>query len=314
MRRGVKAFQARRNAAGSPERHRRCARRGRRSDDGYGRQRGRSQALIRTPSVPFCAKDRDESPGLSCFRSGVYPPVDGSRKPMLSRREFYLALRWSPAWAPAPVSSGNGARGSALALARSDSEAQILRFAPLQLRIDCAQGDAGPWSTSSRLRKVQMRPFPSPFGRSDPFFDRFFREFFPQHPNGARAAEPRLSFILDGEGFIITNHHVVTMPTRIRVSSPTPGSSRRSSSGATRGPTSRSSRVEGDDLPAATLGDSDQLGVGDLGCSRSEIHSDSSIRSRRNRQREGARHRRRAFDDFIQTDASINPGNIGAGR
>lgn len=158
---------------------------------------------------------------------------------------------------------------------------------------------------------VQMRPFPSPFGRRDPFFDRFFREFFPNTPMERKQRSLGSGFILDGEGFIITNHHVVHNADEIRVKL----SDTREFEAKFLGSDPRTDltliRVDGDDLPAATLGDSDQLGVGDwvlaIGNPFGLEHTvTAGIVSAKERVIGAG-----PFDDFIQTDAAINPGNSG---
>jgi len=71
-------------------------------------------------------------------------------------------------------------------------------------------------------------------------------------------------------------------------------------------------KIDATDLPAATLGDSDQLQVGDtvlaigdpFGIGLTVTHGIVSALGRNNLNIE-------AFEDFIQTDAPINPGNSG---
>ena len=68
--------------------------------------------------------------------------------------------------------------------------------------------------TTERLVK-RRNPFGG--GRSDPFFDRFFRDFFePRLPQTAKSLGSGV--VIDPEGHILTNEHVVGRADRIRVS------------------------------------------------------------------------------------------------
>ena len=62
---------------------------------------------------------------------------------------------------------------------------------------------------------VQSSPF-RPFG-SDPFFDRFFRDFFePRMPQTVQNLGSGV--VIDAEGHILTNEHVIARASRIRAS------------------------------------------------------------------------------------------------
>ena len=167
----------------------------------------------------------------------------------------------------------------------------------------------------SATSSTQSPSIPSPFRDDDPFSDfwrRFFGERFPRSP----APSPRRSvgsgFIVDADGYILTNDHVVEEGQDLIV---------KLSDGSEHG-----ARVAGRDsktdialikidvertLPVAVLGDSAGLEVGEwvlaIGNPFGLEHTvTSGIVSAKGR-RIGAG----PYDNFIQTDASINPGNSG---
>jgi serine protease Do len=151
------------------------------------------------------------------------------------------------------------------------------------------------------------RDLPDFFG--DDFFKRFFGD---QHPREFRQKSLGSGFIIDKEGYIITNNHVVERAEQIKV---------RLSDGK-----EYDARVIGTDpktdlalikikaagsLPVAHLGDSDKLEVGEwvvaignpFGLEQTVTTGIISAKGRVI----GAG----PYDDFLQTDASINPGNSG---
>lgn len=125
-------------------------------------------------------------------------------------------------------------------------------------------------------------------------------------------------FVMDGDGHIITNDHVVRDAVRIHV---------HMSSGRTlearlvgRDPMTDVAvlQVPDDDpLPAVPLGDSDEVRIGDwviaignpLGMLEGSVTA--GIVSGKGRSDLAIRGGSPAYQDFIQTDASINPGNSG---
>jgi serine protease Do len=159
-------------------------------------------------------------------------------------------------------------------------------------------------------QRVRVQPFASPFGPSDPF-NQFFREFFPQVPLEQERQSLGSGFLIDADGTIMTNHHVVGSADEIRVKL----GDGRSFDAKLVGSDPRTDlaviKIEGKDLPAAVMGDSDTLDVGDwvlaignpFGLEETVTAGIVSAKERMI----GAG----PYDDFIQTDASINPGNSG---
>jgi serine protease Do len=160
-----------------------------------------------------------------------------------------------------------------------------------------------------------------------PFSDDFFQQFFGQqgmpfqHP-GFGPREERVpqkgmgsGMILDHDGNILTNYHVIADVDRIKVQL----ADKRSFSAkvVSSDPKSdvaiiRISDHVPDDLPTVSLGNSDALEVGDLvvaigapfGLTQTVTHG---IISAKGRSDVGIT----TYEDFLQTDAPINPGNSG---
>jgi serine protease Do len=157
---------------------------------------------------------------------------------------------------------------------------------------------------------VKVAPFGPPLGSGDPF-DDFFRQFFPGMPREMEQRSLGSGVIIDSDGFIVTNHHVVANADEIQVKL----SDTRSFPAELVGSDPRTDvaliRVSGRNLPLAQLGNSDDLGVGDwvlaignpFGLEETVTAGIVSAKERVI----GAG----PFDNFIQTDASINPGNSG---
>jgi serine protease Do len=119
--------------------------------------------------------------------------------------------------------------------------------------------------------------------------------------------------IISTNGYVLTNNHVVEGADEVKVRF---GEPRKEFKAAVIGRDSEADvavlKIEATGLPAATLGDSDQLQVGDTVLAIGDpfdigltvTHGIVSALGRNNLQLE-------AFEDFIQTDAPINPGNSG---
>ncbi len=138
----------------------------------------------------------------------------------------------------------------------------------------------------------------------------------PSQPNGVGSG-----FIVSGDGYIMTNNHVVGEAEKIEAVVETAGGSRTYLAKVIgTDPLSDVAliKIDATGLPQATLGDSDQLKVGDIvlaagapmELNRSVTQGIVSAlgRSGMNIVRKG---RTAGYEDFIQTDASINPGNSG---
>ncbi|MBI5560286.1 MAG: DegQ family serine endoprotease [Deltaproteobacteria bacterium] len=168
-------------------------------------------------------------------------------------------------------------------------------------------------STTQVVKEKPMMPFPE---FKTPF-DEFFGEEFPKHFQEDREFKRQSlgsGFIINKEGYILTNNHVIENATEIIVT--LSGHKKREYKAAVVGKDSLLDvaliRIEDEDnLPAVTLGDSDKLEIGDWVLAIGNPFGlggtvTSGIVSQKGRVIGAG-----PYDNFIQTDASINPGNSG---
>jgi serine protease Do len=203
------------------------------------------------------------------------------------------------------------ANATAVALPRAslgpDFADLVARVAPSVVRVTVS-GQAEPATETAEI-PPELRGSP---------FERFFRgQPGPQGregaPQGRRVAGQGSGFIIDGAGFIVTNHHVVgranavkveladgrTLPAKLVGSDPqTDLALLKVDAGAT-------------PLPAVKLGDSDAVRVGEWVLAMGNPFglggtATTGIVSARGRQIGAG-----PYDDFLQTDAAVNPGNSG---
>jgi serine protease Do len=150
----------------------------------------------------------------------------------------------------------------------------------------------------------------------DPVFDEFFNRYFER---GARGETPRRNlgsgFIFRKDGYVVTNHHVVSRAVRIWVSTREGKEYEARVVGSDPAFDLAVLKVEpGGDLREVPLGDSDDLMAGEtviaignpFGLSDTVTTGVVSAVRRSIRVDENM-----VYHDFIQTDASINPGNSG---
>lgn len=153
-----------------------------------------------------------------------------------------------------------------------------------------------------------------PFGGQDPMSQFWERFFGGQVPRGAPQRRTGIGsgFIIDRDGTILTNYHVVDSAQKISVTLADGKSYDAKVIGKDQKTDIAVIKVDaGRDLPAVSFGDSDRLEVGEwvmaIGNPFGLDHTvTSGIVSAKGR-RIGAG----PYDNFIQTDASINPGNSG---
>ncbi|MFQ5542642.1 MAG: trypsin-like peptidase domain-containing protein, partial [Candidatus Binatia bacterium] len=176
------------------------------------------------------------------------------------------------------------------------------RLTPVVVNISTTQASGG-----------GQQVIPSPFGEQDPFGEfwrRFFGDPLPRGP--FRQKSLGSGFIINRDGFILTNNHVVENSDKILVKL----SDGREFQADLVGRDSKTDialiKIDADrDLPTAPLGDSEKLEVGEwvlaIGNPFGLEHSvTSGIVSAKGRHIGAG-----PYDNFIQTDASINPGNSG---
>jgi len=167
--------------------------------------------------------------------------------------------------------------------------------------------------STSQVGGGGQQSFPSPFGEEDPFSEfwrRFFGEPLPRGPHRQKSLGS--GFVVDREGYILTNNHVVESGAKIVVRLSNEKEFEAKLVGRDAKTDIAVIKIDADiDLSTATLGNSDQLEVGEwvlaIGNPFGLEHSvTAGIVSAKGRNIGAG-----PYDNFIQTDASINPGNSG---
>jgi serine protease Do len=163
--------------------------------------------------------------------------------------------------------------------------------------------------------KVVRSPLDDFFRRRDlpDFFgDDFFKRFFGDQPREFRQKSLGSGFIIDKEGYILTNHHVIEKAEEIKVK--LSDTKEYNAEVIGQDPKTDLALIKikaAGDLPVVRMGDSDKLEVGEwvvaignpFGLEQTVTAGIISAKGRVI----GAG----PYDDFLQTDASINPGNSG---
>jgi serine protease Do len=151
----------------------------------------------------------------------------------------------------------------------------------------------------------------SPFS-NNPFFKKFFGDEPLERPREHKQSGLGSGVIVDGDGYILTNNHVIKDADEIKVKL----SDQREFKGKVIGTDRKTDiaviKVDAKNLPAIKFGDSDNLKVGStvlaignpFGLTQTVT---SGIVSATGRANVGIAD----YEDFIQTDAPINPGNSG---
>ncbi len=183
----------------------------------------------------------------------------------------------------------------------------VNRVKPSIVNISTTTVIKGPTMQDRFMGPGQTNPFKDFFGEE--FFDKFFgnspRREYKQRSLGS-------GLIIDREGYILTNNHVIEKAQTIKVKL----SDDKEYDAAVIGRDQKTDialiKINAKQpLPAATFGDSDKLAVGDwvvaIGNPFGLEHTvTAGIVSAKGRVIGAG-----PYDDFIQTDASINPGNSG---
>ena len=145
---------------------------------------------------------------------------------------------------------------------------------------------------------------------SDPRAE-FFRRFFEGQPPGSQRSSLGSGFIISGDGYVVTNNHVVASGGDISVRLAR-GSEHVARVVGTDPPTDLALlKIDASGLPALPLGDSDRLQVGEpVMAIGNPFGLDQTVTT-------GIVSAKERFigsgpyDEFVQTDTSINPGNSG---
>jgi serine protease Do len=158
---------------------------------------------------------------------------------------------------------------------------------------------------------VQQSPFRS---QDDPLFDQFFRDFFDTRPRQSTRTSLGSGFIVDTDGTILTNSHVILRGSKVRVTLVDGREFDAKLVGADADSDLAVLRIQaGQRLPTVTLGGSSDLLIGEtviaIGNPFGLSHTvTTGVVSAVGRSLHGEE---RTYTDFVQTDAAINPGNSG---
>jgi serine protease DegQ len=155
----------------------------------------------------------------------------------------------------------------------------------------------------------QVRAPQSPF-MNDPLFRRFFGDQV--QPQTQRVSSLGSGVIVDGQGYIITNQHVVEAADEIEVALADGRTAPARIVGSDPDTDLAVIKINLTNLPTITFADSDKLEVGDVVLAIGNPFGvgqtvTMGIVSALGRTHLGIN----TFEDFIQTDAPINPGNSG---
>ena len=161
--------------------------------------------------------------------------------------------------------------------------------------------------STERARSARQFPF-----MDDPTFREFFGDRLPQQPP-QRVQGVGSGVIVNPQGYILTNHHVVDGALEIKVELTDNRTFTAKLVGSDPPSDLAVLKIESNNLPTLNLGDSDKVRVGDvvlaignpLGIGQTVTSGIISAKGRATGLSDGS------FEDFLQTDAAINRGNSG---
>jgi serine protease Do len=166
-------------------------------------------------------------------------------------------------------------------------------------------------------RDAKQRVQRSPRRNVPPGLEDFFQQFGDPRQQPAEASGS--GFIVSKDGYILTNNHVVENFDRLNVTLTDHRVFKAKVVG--RDPTTDVAviKIDGKDLPTATLGNDESARVGEwvlaignpLGLDFTVTAGIVSAKGRGSAELQGLNRDAYAITDFIQTDAAINPGNSG---
>jgi Do/DeqQ family serine protease len=163
--------------------------------------------------------------------------------------------------------------------------------------------------STERARAAQQFPF-----MDDPTFREFFGDRAPQQQQTPQRVQGVGSgVIVNSDGYILTNHHVVDGALEIKVELTDNRTFTAKLVGSDPPSDLAVLKIDARDLPTLQLGNSDKVRVGDfvlavgnpLGIGQTVTSGIVSAKGRATGLSDGS------FEDFLQTDAAINRGNSG---
>lgn len=169
-----------------------------------------------------------------------------------------------------------------------------------------------------QTKVVATSPFFSPY--ADDMFRDFFRDFFPERYHKQQVKSLGTGVIISQDGYILTNEHVISNATKIKITLPDGRQIEGMVVVADRTMDLALMKIDTNDLPYVEFGDSDDLMIGEwviaFGNPFGFLLEDTSptvtvgVVSALNRSIKSS-HDERVYKNMIQTDAAINPGNSG---
>ena len=205
------------------------------------------------------------------------------------------SLSFAPANPAAPAASSSGIAGVQTSYADL-----VTRVSPAVVTI----------RSTERARPAQQFPF-----MDDPTFRDFFGDRMPQlqQQPPQRVQGVGSGVIVNSDGYILTNHHVVDGALEIRVELTDNRTFTAKLVGSDPPSDLAVLKIDAKSLPTLTLGDSDKVRVGDpvlavgnpMGIGQTVTSGIVSAKGRSTGLSDGS------FEDFLQTDAAINRGNSG---
>ena len=162
--------------------------------------------------------------------------------------------------------------------------------------------------STERTRSARQSPF-----MDEPSLREFFGDRLPQQQTPRRVQGVGSGVIINSQGYVLTNHHVVDGALEIRVELTDNRTFTAKLVGSDPPSDLAVLKIEASNLPTLTLGDSDKVRVGDvvlaignpLGIGQTVTSGIISAKGRATGLSDGS------FEDFLQTDAAINRGNSG---
>lgn len=170
-----------------------------------------------------------------------------------------------------------------------------------------------------QVRVIREHPFFSPFG--DEFFDEFWGRFFRPREYKEKVYSIGSGFIINPDGFILTNAHVVRGADQLKVTLTTGEEYEGKVVGLDEVSDLAVVKIDAEDLPSVVLGNSDDLIIGEwaiaIGNPFGYLLDDPNptvtvgVISAVNRDIKRERGQVQIYRKMIQTDAAINLGNSG---
>lgn len=171
-------------------------------------------------------------------------------------------------------------------------------------------------SSTKKFRKPAKVQRPKPGTPNDPllefFGEHFFERFIPHDGNSAPQQGLGTGFILDEEGHVLTNNHVIEGADEITVKLPDDRTLKASIVGTDPKTDLAVLKIQADNLVPVKLGDSSSLKTGEwVVAAGNPFGLDNTITAGIVSAKGRAITNGFQYEDFIQTDAAINPGNSG---